>query len=110
MASNTGDFTTRREGDVIILTPIGKIDGGAVEAVRAHVLKEVAPGNKLVIDLSEVTYLSSTGIGAILRFSMDYQLKLAAISEPVRAVLELAEAHRLVDVHETVALALRALH
>jgi stage II sporulation protein AA (anti-sigma F factor antagonist) len=85
-----------RQGDVIVLTPAGRIDtttSGALETRLASALAGASP--HLVVDLSAVDYISSAGLRVLLVAARRVQaaggrLALCAMGQPVRQVFQLA--------------------
>jgi len=66
---------------------------------------------RLLIDLGEITYLDSTGIGELVgayttAHTMDAQLKLARLPEKVRTLLEITRLITVFEVHPDVASAI----
>jgi anti-sigma B factor antagonist len=60
---------TREEaiGDATILVPIARVDSSSAKAFEAKVLAVVNSGAaKIVIDFSELTYISSAGLRVVL--------------------------------------------
>jgi len=50
-----------------VLTPFGDLDMAGAPGFRQAVVREVGEGrNQLVVDLSAVTFLDSSGLGAII--------------------------------------------
>jgi anti-anti-sigma factor len=71
----------------------GRIDGRSAPELMKSGLDAHESGRPLVLNLAEVTFLSSAGIGVLMvlaeKFREDGGLRLAPVSEPVRAVLGL---------------------
>lgn len=74
----------------------GRLDGYWADHLTAELDKRVREGtHRLWLDLAEVTYLSSVGIGALVRFykqlkGLGGSLKVVNPSEPVKEVLEVS--------------------
>ncbi len=107
--------TTRETvGDVTVLTPREDyLDGSNSRAFAGHLTGLVTPGAKVVLDLSRVGYIDSTGCGALLTIlrhvrSGGGELVLCSPTKPVRMILELVRFHGLVDIFNTREEALRA--
>lgn len=66
---------------------------------------------KLVLDLSLVKMITSSGIGIFLNINqiLKSQLKLAAPGQEVRKVLELTKVASIIEVFETVDMAVKSL-
>ncbi len=59
--------TTSRQGDVTIVSVAGEVDVYTAAQLRAALDEEVAAGHvELVVDLDEVTFLDSTGLGVLV--------------------------------------------
>jgi anti-anti-sigma factor len=72
------------------------------------------PQTRIVVDLSEVSYMSSTGLGELVRVTaqantQEGRVVLAEPSPFVRGVLETTQLHRFFELHPTVDQALAAL-
>ncbi len=83
-------------GSIAVLRPVGRMDLGHIaaldEAVHQHRQKGV---RKFVLELTDVTDISSTGIGRIFGLHQDLEMNggrlvLADLSQVVEYVLDLA--------------------
>src|SRR5215831_6541420 len=68
---------------------------------------------RLVLDLSRMRFVDSSGLGAFISClrklnASGGDLKLCAMSKPVRAVFELVRMHRVFDIHDNSEEAVRA--
>jgi len=94
-----------RVGDVsIVLLPYEKIDASCRNEFRGDLDPVVSePNPSVVIDMSNVRFVDSAGIGALISClkratSNDGDLKLCNVAKPVRALFELVRLHRLLDI------------
>src|SRR5487761_2410736 len=99
--------------------PVDHMDGVAVAAVPADELdasnaeefkRDMAPvlqaNTKVVLDLSQLRFVDSSGLGAILSClrqlsAKSGDLKLCGMSKQVRGLFELVRMHRIFDIYET---------
>jgi anti-sigma B factor antagonist len=101
-------------GSVVVLTPrVGALDASNSRLFSRQVTRQVAPGGKVAIDMSRVTLVDSFGFGAIITCLRHLRpgggdLKLFALTKPVRIVSEVIRLHKLVDILNTRDEALRA--
>ncbi|MFD2469385.1 STAS domain-containing protein [Amycolatopsis silviterrae] len=58
-------FTSRRDGDIVLVTAAGEIDVASVGQFRTALSAASGAGGKLVVDLSRVGYLSCAGLRAL---------------------------------------------
>lgn len=85
---------TRDHASVVIIT--GSVDGLTAERVQTVLTAQVKEGNiRLVGDLSGLEYTSSAGLRVLLGAVKDARrqggdLRLAAVTPPVRRVLEMS--------------------
>ena len=98
-AENTGDVEILRiEQDAL--------DAESSAGFRAEVEKRLAGGGRFLLDLEEVAFVDSTGIGAILAClraarAADGELRLCHLAAGVRAAFEIVRLHHLVEIHAT---------
>src|SRR4051812_18662773 len=60
-------ITSRPEGRVSVVVPVGEIDAGTAPLLRSSLLDQFASGaSDVVVDLSLVDFLDSTGLGVLL--------------------------------------------
>src|SRR5579871_5231585 len=99
--------------------PVDKVDGVTIAAVPVDELdasnsgefkRDIAPvlqsQTKLVLDLSQLRFVDSSGLGAMLSCLRQLSakggdLKLCGLSSQVRALFELVRMHRIFDIYST---------
>ena len=106
-------LSDRVDNGVAILEPAGKIMGGSDatllhERLHEHIDKGV---KKVVIDLSGVDWVNSTGLGILISGlttikSNGGQLKLANVTEKIQSLLTITKLVTVFDSHDTVESAL----
>lgn len=60
------DITQRTVGDVTVVEIAGEIDGSTAPAAQAKIVPLAASDSKVVIDMSDVGYMSSAGLRMLL--------------------------------------------
>ncbi|MEW6357378.1 MAG: STAS domain-containing protein [Planctomycetota bacterium] len=95
-------------GNVTVVSVVGRLDVDTVEEIGTAVKKIAeSPDIKLVLDLSEVSYMSSRGLSLLLELMHAAReaggaLRLAAVQPLVNEVLEISGARLLFNLHDTV--------
>lgn len=92
---------------VIVVHVLGPLlPDGSTALLRT--LNDLPRGHKhLVINLSQVTFISSSGIGALMAIAEQYReegradVRLAALSPAVTSVIDLLDLHELISIDET---------
>jgi anti-sigma B factor antagonist len=98
---------TRDVGRVTIVRCKGRIVAGKeTEALRAHVAWLLRDRRSIVLHLGEVGFIDSSGLGTMVRTltstrQVHGDLKLCAVPEHVRKVLQLSHLTELFDSHES---------
>ena len=96
---------------VVVFKLIGRLDSVTVANVGKQMLKYIDDGDSsVVMDLSELEYISSAGLQTILRITRkikaaDGKFVLAALSSDVLAVIEFAGFNTFLSIFDTVDLA-----
>ncbi len=97
-------LTTRYLGDIAIVDCIGRIVlGEESAALRQHVRELLADSPSLVLNLAQVTYVDSTGVGTLMSLYTSARnsygsIKLSNLTTRVRDLLQIT---KLVTVFET---------
>jgi len=89
----------------------GEIDLESSPAARDTLLKCFDHTGYVIVDLSDVSYIDSSGVASLVEALQaskknDSQFALAAVSEPTRRVLELARLDKVFKIFDSVDLAL----
>jgi anti-sigma B factor antagonist len=98
---------TREVGRVTIVRCQGRIVAGSeTETLRAHVAWLLRDRRAIVLDLGEVAFIDSSGIGTMVRALTSTRqvrgdLKLCQVPDHVRKVLELSHLNKLFDSHDS---------
>ena len=85
-----------RRDDVLVVAPAGRIDSSSSGALERRLLEHVSGGEKrIVMDLSDVDYISSAGLRVLLLAANKLrpqggQFVLCSLGQSVREVFELA--------------------
>jgi len=106
----------REQNGVVILEPKGKIMGGPDATLLRDKLYEIIEDgqNKVVIDLSGVDWMNSTGLGILISSyttlrNNQGELKLANVTEKIRSLLTVTKLVTIFDAYDSVDAAVKAL-
>jgi anti-anti-sigma factor len=105
----------RRDGDILILLPVGRIDNETSPAFQARLLETLtAVGAAVLVDFSRVEYISSAGLRALMMGSRQAKavkgrLAVAALGPVVKEIFEISRFSLVVQVFDSSAEALAAL-
>ncbi len=108
------DIIVETIGPVAISTPrADQLDASNADEFKADMAPVLDRYCCVVCDLSEMTFLDSAGLGALLSCLRRVgggggDLKLCSVSDPVRSVLRITRMHRIFDIFETREEAIRA--
>ena len=100
-------LTTENIGDVALVSiHSDHLDASVTDELKRDMGPTLDGHTKVVLDMSELRFVDSAGIGAILsclrRLSAkDGDLKLCGVTKPVRASFEIARMHRIIDILDT---------
>jgi anti-sigma B factor antagonist/stage II sporulation protein AA (anti-sigma F factor antagonist) len=92
------DLDQRRLADTVVVTPEGRVDHTSADAFRAALAVPLArcsaAGDRLVLDLSRLEYVSSAGLRVLMLAAREAQarggtLVVAALQPVVREVFEI---------------------
>jgi len=102
-----------QEGDASVVEVHGEVDMHSSPELHQF-LREVCEGQpaKLVVDLSRVEYMDSSGIGTLVEIfrrvkGFEGQMMLVALQPRVRGVFEITKLDKFFTIHDSVAEALQ---
>jgi len=100
-------LTTRYLGDVAIVDCVGRILlGEESAAIRQHVKALLAESPNIVLNLAQVTYVDSSGVGALTALYTSAQsahgsIKLAGLTTRVRDLLQITKLVTIFEIYDT---------
>ena len=109
------ELKTEQEGGLLIITPAGRIDGSNAFEFQTAIDSALANHNAAVImDLSELTYISSAGLRVILLLAKKLRgqssnLALCSLASSILDVFEISGFGKIIPIHDTKADAVSAL-
>ncbi len=98
LRSTAMSVTSHRSGDVMIVTPQNRFDTNSAPEVERILMEHIERGERqIVLDLSQISYISSIGLRVILKAVMtmsrtDGRVVLSGGNDHVRTVLQLSGA------------------
>jgi anti-sigma B factor antagonist len=102
-------LTSREENGVEILEPKGKIMGGPDATMLHDYLHELISNNKkkVVIDLSKVEWMNSTGLGILISGLTTLrnnggELKLANVTDKIQSLLTITKLITVFESYDTI--------
>lgn len=104
----------KRHGDIVIISPIGRIDNDTSPAFQDRLLRDLdVPGAKVIINLAGVEYISSAGLRALMMAAkrskaQNGQLSVAALTPVVQEIFAISRFSHVVKVFATLDSALTA--
>jgi anti-anti-sigma factor len=101
------DIGERRQANILVLAPVGRIDNLTSAAFQARLFAAVTSGSAdVVVDLSGVEYISSAGLRALMTASRqkpkDRRLGVACLNTVVREIFAISRFSHVVPVFGTV--------
>ena len=108
------EIPVQRIGDVSVATvPVEDLDASNATDFKRDMAAVVDSSKRLVLDLSRLRFVDSSGLGAFISLlrkmnAKGGDLKLCGMSKPVRAVFELVRMHRVFEILATPEEAARA--
>jgi anti-sigma B factor antagonist len=102
----------REEQGMVVVSFEGDVDLESSPAARKVLLEQVGRKRDVVVDLSRVEYIDSSGVASLVEAYQDsrrhgMQFALAAVSPRALRVLQLARLDKVFTIHETLAEGLR---
>jgi anti-sigma B factor antagonist len=99
------EISEKQGASIVAFT--GEVDLESSPAAREVLLKCLESTSKVIVDLSEVTYIDSSGVASLVEALQaakknGSQFSLAATSEPTRRVLELARLDKVFTLYDSV--------
>ena len=107
-------YAVEEHQGVIVIALDGDVDLEHSAAVRDMLLEQVAKGRNLMVDLSAVAYIDSSGIASLIEALQsakrnDTRLELVSVSDQAMRVLRLARLDKVFAIHESLDAALAAV-
>ena len=101
------DIGERRQANILVLAPVGRIDNLTSAAFQARLLAAVTSSSAdVVVDLSGVEYISSAGLRALMAASRqkpkERRLAVACLQTVVREIFAISRFSHVVPVFATV--------
>ncbi len=102
------EHSVREEGGALIAAFSGEVDLEHSPTARQVLLDCVGQGKKVLVDLSGVEYIDSSGVASLVEALQqskraDVSFALAAVQERALRVLKLARLDRVFTIHEQLA-------
>lgn len=102
------ECSTRQEGQYMIITLKGEVDLHYSPEARKQILENLNDNNHVLVDLSGVKYIDSSGIASLvegfqLARSNQLEFGLVGVSDAARQVLELARLDKVFQIKATIA-------
>jgi len=100
-------FETEKIGDVaVVKVQTEVLDAGNAKEFRADISPILEENVKIVLDMSPVNFLDSSGCGTILSCLRQLNaaggdLKMFGLQQSVRTLFELIRLHRIIDIHNS---------
>jgi anti-sigma B factor antagonist len=108
-------LTNRKVGDVVVIDAVGRITlGEGASSFRDSIRELAGKGErKLVLNLSDVTYIDSSGIGELVSgfttiANQGGHLKLLNLTKRIQDLLQITKLYTVFDVYDDEAEAVRS--
>jgi len=96
-----------QNGVTVIKPQLKRIDASVATEFKSKLLDLVDRGNeKIVINLSEVDFIDSSGLGVLVlvlrKLGPDGKIRLCKVNDSVRSIFELTRLNEVFNIHKTV--------
>jgi anti-sigma B factor antagonist len=103
------ELLTQTQGDAVLVIQYQEdnLDASNVRAFRDEVQTLIKSHTKVVLDMSKIKFVDSSGLGALISCLRDTNgrkgdFRLSAMSRSVLALFELMRMHRVFSIHDNV--------
>ena len=99
------ELSGAHDGDVLVLSPEGRIDGSNSADFQSAVMERIDAGNEsILLDFSGISYISSAGLRAVLILAKKLnqsrgKFALCAMQPSVHSVFEVSGFVQIISVH-----------
>ena len=93
--------------EITVVTPRGDLDMAAADQIKRTLTQLVDDGaRKLLVDLGQVGYVDSSGMGALVASlkhvrTVGGDLRMCALQDDVRAIFEMTRLNKALTIHGT---------
>ena len=96
----------KTESVAVAVVPVDELDASNAGEFKRDIAPVLQANTKVVLDLSRLRFVDSSGLGAMLSClrqlsAKSGDLKLCGMSKQVRALFELVRMHRIFDIYGT---------
>ena len=100
-------YKVRNTGDYAIVELTGDVDLERSPDVRKLLLEQIGAGHAVIVDLSGVSYIDSSGVASLVEAFQNARnrgsdFSLASVSAAAMRVLELARLDKIFTIHASV--------
>ncbi len=101
-------------GGVLVANVEGRVDSSNSQDFERQLQAAISEDvNAVIVDLSQLSYISSAGLRVVLLVAKtlgqrNVSISLCALSDPVQSVFEISGFNRIIQIHDTQAAALAA--
>lgn len=90
----------------VVAVPGPRLDSSNTKKFKSATMPVVEGSTRLIVDMSAVQFVDSSGLGTILSFLRQVtakggDLKVCGLSKAVRALFELVRMHKVIEIYNT---------
>lgn len=99
------EISGERAGDILVLSPEGRIDGSNSADFQSAVMERIDEGSEsILLDFAGISYISSAGLRAVLILAKKLnqangKFALCSMQPSVQSVFEVSGFVKIIDVH-----------
>lgn len=108
------EISAQQEGDVLVIKLDGRLDASTTPVVEKKLAKLLETSKKMLVDFTDVGYLSSAGMRLLLSMTKkmqanEGQIAFFAMSEDVLEIIKMAGFERILKIFNTKNEALKSI-
>jgi anti-sigma B factor antagonist len=97
-------YEVRKQGNYAVVVLTGDVDLERSPEVRKLLLEQIGAGHGVIVDLSAVSYIDSSGVASLVEAFQNARKRgsdfaLASVSQAAMRVLELARLDKIFTIH-----------
>ncbi len=101
------EWTTTENNGILTVTLDGRLVAACVDDLQEPILKEIEKTPKVVLDLTKMMHIDSSGLGLLVRFLQKANekggsVKIACLQAHPKVVFDITKAYRVFEIYESV--------